>query len=396
MNFRIDTQTLSLPAIGAEGNEFTVSSIPRPYQVKLDNCADPCLSIQAQLAANPKNILIIDQKVYALYGNHIDWPDNQTFQIPATELFKGMEGVLALYDFLHQHQITKGETLVVVGGGITQDLSAFVAATYKRGLNWVFFPTTLLAMSDSCIGGKAGVNYRGSKNQLALFSSPQSVIINTAFLQTLPAKDLKSGLGEILKLCITGGKLFIDFFQQSVHLGTVKHVDLYKPLIMNALAVKRAVIEADEFEQHIRKGLNYGHTIGHVIEAMTDYAIPHGIAVVIGMMIVNQMSFEQALLDREACLEVNRICFSLLDEDSRQKLKTLDISTMMLRLQQDKKVSGDHVTMIMLFAPGHLGFVKLKMNADLQQRLWQACDHLGLIEMVINRVLGKNQNLLVN
>lgn len=380
MKFRIDTHDLPLPTTSANLYEFTVASIPRPYQVKLDDGFDPCMSIQAQLASNSKNILIIDQKVYALYGKNIDWPDSRTFQVPATEIFKGMEGVLALYDFLHQHQITKGETLVVVGGGITQDISAFVAATYKRGLNWVFFPTTLLAMSDSCIGGKAGVNYRGSKNQLALFSSPQSVVINTAFLQTLSEKDLKSGLGEILKLCITGGKPFIDFFQQSVQSGVVKQFEQYKFLIMNALAVKRAVIEIDEFEQNIRKGLNYGHTIGHVIEAMTDYAIPHGIAVVIGMMIVNQMSFEHGLLASEDCLAINRVCFSLLDEESRQKIGTLDIEDMMLRLQQDKKVSGDQVTLIMLFAPGHLGFVKLTMNADLQQTLWKACDQLGLID----------------
>lgn len=380
MNFRIDAQDLYLPPLSAEVQTFTVASIPRPYQVTLDDSSEPCHAIQIQLAANPKNILIIDQKVYALYGKNIDWPDSRTFQMPATETFKGMEGVLALYDFLHQHQMTKGETLVVVGGGITQDISAFVAATYKRGLNWVFFPTTLLAMSDSCIGGKAGVNYRGSKNQLALFSSPQSVIINIAFLQTLPEKDLKSGLGEILKLCITGGKQLVDFFQQVVQSGRVQHFEHFKPLIMNALSVKRAVIEVDEFEQNIRKGLNYGHTIGHVIEAMTDYAIPHGIAVVIGMMIVNQMSSEQGLLAREECVEINRVCFSLLDDESRQKLKTLDIQDMMLRLQQDKKVSGDQVTMIMLMAPGYLGFVKLTMNADLQQCLWKACDHLGIID----------------
>ena len=103
-------------------------------------------------------------------------------------------------------------------------------------------------------------------------------------------------------------------------------------------------------------------------------------AVVIGMMIVNQMSSEQGLLAREECVEINRVCFSLLDDESRQKLKTLDIQDMMLRLQQDKKVSGDQVTMIMLMAPGYLGFVKLTMNADLQQCLWKACDHLGIID----------------
>lgn len=379
MSFKIDTREIELVADQLNQSEFTVASIHRPYLVKLDECTVPCDSIQAQLNAHPKNILIIDQKVYTLYGKNIDWPDEQIFQIPATEAFKGMEGVLALYDFLHQHQITKGETMIVVGGGITQDISAFVAATYKRGLNWIFFPTTLLAMSDSCIGGKAGVNYRGSKNQLALFSSPQRVLINTAFLRTLPEKDIRSGLGEILKLCITGGDHLLVFFQQCVQAGQVKNDSLFPSLIMRALAVKRAVIELDEFEQHIRKGLNYGHTIGHVIEAMTDYAIPHGIAVVLGMMIVNQLSFDQGLLAREDCLKINKICFSLIDEETRQKLNHLDFDDMMRRLQQDKKVAGDKITMIMLLEPGYLGFVKLSMNDELKHRLLKVCDQLGII-----------------
>lgn len=380
MNFRIDTTDLSLSAAMLQTQEFTVASIPRPYKVSLDVCDDPCASIQAQLAEQPKNLLIIDQNVYGLYGKHLNWPADRIFQVPATEAFKGMDGVMALYDFLHQHQITKGETLVVVGGGITQDISGFVAATYKRGLNWVYFPTTLLAMSDSCIGGKAGVNYRGSKNQLALFSSPQAVLINTAFLRTLAAKDIQSGLGEILKLCITGGNQLVEFFQQSVQSGVVTHVENFKSLIMCALAVKRAVIEVDEFEQNIRKGLNYGHTIGHVIEAMTDYAIPHGIAVVIGMMIVNQLSFEQGLLGAEDFHALNKTCFDLVDADSRNLLTTLNTQDMMRRLQQDKKVSGDKVTLIMLYAPGQLGFVQCVMDDDLKQRLHRVCCHLGAFD----------------
>jgi 3-dehydroquinate synthase len=378
MNFKIDTQTLSVPESLFHAQEFMVASVPRPYQIVLDENHDPCQSIQTQLAGNAKNLLIIDQNVYALYGKNINWPDSKIFQIPATEAFKGIEGVLELYDFLHQQDITKGETLVVVGGGITQDLSAFVAATYKRGLNWVFFPTTLLAMSDSCIGGKAGVNYRGSKNQLALFSAPQQVKINIEFLKTLAPKDIQSGLGEILKLCITGGKESVAFFQQKVPFGKITQHAHFQPLIMRALAIKRAVIEQDEFEQNIRKGLNYGHTIGHVIEAMTEYAIPHGIAVVMGMMIVNQLSFEQGLLSREHFIAINSACCNLVDTESRHLLKELNVEEMMQRLQQDKKVAGNTVTLIMLHAPGHLGFVKTIMDEHLQQRLQKACQQFEL------------------
>lgn len=374
MSFRIDTHDLALSAELMQAQAFTVASTPRPYCVTLAPESDPCASIQACLVADPKNLLIIDQNVYALYGQNIDWPETRIFQIPATEVFKGMGGVMALYDFLYQHQISKRETLVVVGGGITQDISGFAAATYKRGLNWVFFPTTLLAMSDSCIGGKAGVNYRGSKNQLALFSSPQEVLINTRFLQTLDAREIQSGLGEILKLCITGGQDLVDFFQRSLQSGAVNQVDGLQPLIMSALAVKRAVIEVDEFEQGIRKGLNYGHTLGHVIEAMSDYAIPHGIAVVIGMMIVNQMSCEQGLLTQEHCLAIHTLCLTLIDAKSLELLKNMNTQDMMIKLQQDKKVSGDSVTLIMLHAPGHLGFVAVKMDNYLEQKIQSIFD----------------------
>lgn len=369
MSFRIDSHDLDLAAESMDSTSFTVASIPRPYQVVLDAELDPCTTIQTYLARDPKNVLIIDRNVYALYGKTIEWPEDKIFQVTATETFKEMDTVLALYDFLHRHHITKRETLIVVGGGITQDISAFAAATYKRGLNWVFFPTTLLAMADSCIGGKAGVNYRGSKNQLALFSSPQTVLINTNFLSTLAEKEIQSGLGEILKLCITGGQDLIDFFHRSQQSGAVKQATGLQALIMAALAVKRAVIEVDEFEQGIRKGLNYGHTLGHVVEAMTDYAIPHGIAVVIGMLVVNQLSVEQGLLAQEQHAVVHALCLSLIDADSRRLLKMLNTKDMMSRLQQDKKVSGDTVTLIMLHAPGHLGFMAVTMDAALERRL---------------------------
>ncbi|MCR9191805.1 MAG: 3-dehydroquinate synthase [Gammaproteobacteria bacterium] len=369
MSFSIDGTALALSAEGLVGDSFEVASVPKPYTVTWDTTPNPCTTINACLAENPKNILIIDEKVLGLYGKDIVWPEAQIFKVSATETFKGMDGVLSLYDFMHQHHITKGETLVVVGGGITQDLSAFVAATYKRGLDWVFFPTTLLAMSDSCIGGKAGVNYKGSKNQLALFSAPRTVMINPAFLETLASQDMQSGLGEILKLCIIGGLPWVEFFDQVVQSGKVQDATQLKPLIMNALAVKRAVIEMDEFEQHLRKGLNYGHTIGHVIEAMADYAIPHGIAVVLGMLIVNQMSCEQGLLSPEHCLAVNTLCLSLIDEATLTHLKALDTNQLLQRLKQDKKVSGDKITLILLVAPGQLGFVKMPMDGVLEQQL---------------------------
>lgn len=374
MNFCIDNQTLSFELFNEDN--FMVQSVPKPYSVSWDTTSNPCESINAILAQNPNNILLIDEHVWSLYGKEIRCNAENLFKAPATESFKQLEGVMQLYDYLHQRQFTKGETLVVVGGGIIQDIGAYVGATYKRGIRWVYFPTTLLAMSDSCIGGKAGVNYQGAKNQLALFSSPSSVIINSAFLKTLEKKEIQSGLGEILKLFITGGMELLEQYPYYLNQVSIGHHDYFKPLILGALAVKKAVIERDEFEQNIRKGLNYGHTLGHVIESISHYAIPHGIAVVVGMMLMNEMNCILGNLSRQTSSEINQLGLSLLNEELLDLLQRLDLSQLTVRVRQDKKVIGNNITLIMLNAPGKLDFVSTKIDESFSNAITQSFQHL--------------------
>lgn len=376
MKFTIDNNELNLSLTDSDTTSFTVASIPRPYQVTWDSTENPCDTINHLLAENPKNLLFIDEKVFELYGQTLKHPTNQIFKAPATETFKTLDGVTQLCDFLYQHDFTKGETLVVVGGGIIQDIGAFVGASYKRGINWVHFPTTLLAMSDSCIGGKAGVNYKGVKNQLALFSAPKAVIINPTFLNTLDKKDLQSGLGEILKLCITGGSTLLNTYAKHVQNGVMVNKEDAKSLILSALAVKKAVIEEDEFEQNIRKALNYGHTLGHAIESISHYDIPHGIAVVVGMMLVNSMSCEQGYLSRSDNTEINTLCLRLLDDDLLIKLKKIDLHALLQCLKQDKKAVGNSVTFVMLTSPGSLNFVKMTLDQQLVQQITDTFNQL--------------------
>ena len=376
MKFTIDSKELNLSLDCLDTASFTVSSIPRPYQVTWDSAANPCDMMNEILSRNPKNLLFIDEKVFELYGKDIKHPASKIFKAPATETFKALDGVSQLCDFLYEHDFSKGETLVVVGGGIIQDIGAFVGASYKRGINWVHFPTTLLAMSDSCIGGKAGVNYKGAKNQLALFSAPREVIINPVFLNTLDKKDMQSGLGEILKLYITGGPTMLSAYDKYIKNGMIINKDDIKPLILGALAIKKAVIEEDEFELNIRKGLNYGHTLGHAIESVSHYDIPHGIAVVVGMMLVNGMNCERGHLTRSDCAEINTLCLRLLDDDLLARLKKIDIYAMLHSLKQDKKVIGDYVTFVMLSAPGKLSFVKIKLDEKLEDQIKDTFNHI--------------------
>ena len=162
-------------------------------------------------------------------------------------------------------------------------------------------------MADSCIGAKSAINYGGTKNLIGLFSAPKEVFINTTFLKTLDKRDVLSGYGEIIKLCIVGGKSTIEEFMKVKDLQKGDLLFQIDILIKTALTVKKAVIIEDEFENNIRKALNYGHTIGHAIEPIVKYKIPHGIAVLIGMFVENYISNEYGYLDSVSCNKLNKI-----------------------------------------------------------------------------------------
>lgn len=372
IRFSIDQKIFNASPEILSADEFTVDSVPRPYQVKFDVTHKPLEPVNALLQKNPKNLLLIDRKVLALYREQITIAEDRIFAAEASEAFKTLDGVTQVLDFLQTHDFTKGELLIVVGGGIIQDIGAFVGAVYKRGIAWMHFPTTLLAMCDSCIGGKAGVNYNQVKNQLALFSAPRAIIINPVFLESLDQDAINSGLGEILKLCIIGGKPFLDLYKQYVQGGQVKKLADFRALILAALAVKKAIVEKDEFELHHRKSLNYGHTLGHAVESLSHYAIPHGQAVVVGMVLVNYLSHAQGLLSKNDLDELNVLCFDLLGERILNILKTLSLDSMISLLKKDKKTEGQVTNFIFMKNIGDTHFVKLVLDEKLAGQIQQA------------------------
>lgn len=364
MQFIIENKAFTYAPMFTSHDQFTVTSIPRPYQVIWDNADNPFIKIQQILEQNKNNLLVIDEKVYQNYATKIAWPREKIFLIAATEDNKSLTGATRLIDFLQTNEITKGEQLIVVGGGITQDLAGFVAAMYKRGIPWYLFPTTLLSMCDSCIGGKTGINYHNAKNQLALFSAPTQVIINPEFLTTLGAQEIKSGLGEILKLAITAGEPLIALFSKSVQQGQVVQPEYFKPLIMGALSIKKAVVEVDEFEQNYRKSLNYGHTFGHAFEILSGYKIPHGLAVVMGMLVANDLSMKAQLLDKNENRRLKNLCLSLLSAEVVATARSLDVQALLPLLKKDKKTLNARVNLVLLKKPGELVFKMMDLNAE--------------------------------
>ena len=372
MNFQIAETKFQVPDDLYNCSEFTIKSSPKSYKVYWDHAENPCHLINQKLAQNANNVLLIDEKVYGLYRDKIKHQSTQVIFVSALETSKTLSGAEAVFNSLYEKKFSKSDELVVVGGGITQDIGAFIGATYKRGIKWSFFPTTLLAMSDSCIGCKSGLNFKDAKNQLALFSAPSEIIINTKFIDTLEARDIKSGLGEILKLFITGGHDFLEKYKLWVQHGRVENHENYYHLIQGALAIKKAVIEKDEFEYHERKALNYGHTFGHALESMSNYEIPHGLAVVLGMILVNQISCDEGFLEKKDNEYLKEICIDLLDNSSLNYLKKIDIYEIFNYVKQDKKVAGEMITFVVLSHFGHIGFMALKINDSLADKIKSA------------------------
>ena len=292
---------------------------------------------------NDKQVVLVDKNVQQLYNiNH-----NKMIVIEATEQNKSIETVLDVCETLTQYEFDKGFTLVVIGGGIIQDIGAFTSKIYKRGINWIFYPTTLLSQCDSCIGGKTALNFKSYKNQLALFSAPQEVIIDADFLDTLSKDDITSGYGEIVKLFLIGGDYYIN---------NIDKFD-YKEAIYHSLNIKKAVIDFDEFENNERKSLNYGHSFGHVIEPLTNYKISHGEAVLLGIEIINKLFTKNSYITNL----INR--YTNLD-----KIKNLDPNQITFNLKSDKKVKNGIITFVVT-QPGNNYFLDTKIDTDLENKI---------------------------
>lgn len=273
-------------AVSAEF-DLTVQSHRGPYVARFTS--EPFTALREQTAG--RSHVLCDSKVFSLYEApmKIALDAAAPILIDATEDEKSLEAMPRHVAALLQRGVRRGDVLVAVGGGIIQDIVCFLAATLLRGVEWRFFPTTLLAQADSCIGSKSSINAAGAKNILGTFTPPSSVLISTSFLLTLDERDVRSGVGEMLKVhAIAGPEAFAriagDYDSLFAEPSVMEHY------IRASLEIKRGVIELDEFDKGPRNVMNYGHTFGHAIESATDFAIPHGIAVTIGMDMANFVS----------------------------------------------------------------------------------------------------------
>lgn len=294
------------------------------------------------------DFIFIDRNVYNLNPLAFTHINNEYILIfDAIESNKVIEFVLLLTDKLYNINFTKKNNLIVIGGGITQDVGGFAAAIYKRGIDWIYIPTTVLSMTDSCIGSKVNIN-RVSKNILGMFNAPNCIYVSNYFLDSLNYDDIISGIGEALKLSLIGGQITYDLF-----INKLKTKD-YVSIIKLASLVKRIIIEYDEYEVHTRKVLNYGHTIGHAIEGTTHYYIPHGIAVLIGMLVNNKLFYS------DKYEEINKLILELINPKFFEI--EFNYNEFIKHILSDKKNKGNDICFIILDEIGKTKIIYKSIN----------------------------------
>lgn len=302
-----------------------------------------------------QRLFVVDEEVWRHHGTGplAAIPEEDLMLLPVSEERKSLESVMEVYDRLMIRSAKKNMTLISIGGGIVQDVTGFVASTLYRGLNWVFVPTTLLAQADSCIGSKTSLNYKRFKNLLGTFYPPAEVHIYPPFLRTLARPDFLSGLGEVVKLHVMGGQTSIEGLAGNLPRVLARDPEALLGAIRSSLAVKLSYMEGDEFDTGRRNLLNYGHCFGHALETVSDYAIPHGQAVVIGMLFANLAAARRGILAEATCeFLAEQLLLQSLSVELREEYLAPD--RLLEAMKQDKKRVGDGLVMVMLNEGGEL------------------------------------------
>lgn len=305
------------------------------------------LSFMKALTCRENAEYVIDRKVYDLYTEHFkDIPKDRLYLIDALEENKNIDTALAICEKMTEIPAKRNSNLISVGGGIVQDITGFVANVLYRGINWTFVPTTLLAGCDSCIGGKTSLNYNKFKNLLGTFYPPDEIYICSQMFLTLTDKDFKSGMGEVVKFNIMSGEEGLVNIESNIEALLERRIDVINRFVESSLAFKKTFIEIDEFDKSERIKLNFAHTFGHAIEVVTEYAIPHGTAVAIGMIMANHVSNVRGLLSDDITARSEKLLAKVIDIEPKLLDKPLD--EYMKAIRKDKKQINDSLTAVLI------------------------------------------------
>lgn len=342
----------------SEIQDFTVKSIWHEYQVRFVN--DLAQSLLAELKEG--DLIIIDKDIKELYQDKLDPVLQQTahLALTASEDQKEFSRLAQVINHLIENGFRKNHRLVAIGGGIIQDITGFLASILYRGVDWLFAPTTLLSQCDSCIGSKTSINFASYKNQLGTFYPPRIILVDNGFLDTLPELDLRSGIGEMIHYFLIAGRGEFEFIRDNRQ-ACLQDKSVLLEAVSRSLTIKRAMIQKDEFDRNERQIFNYGHSFGHALETLSNYRIPHGIAVSYGMDLANHLSAKLGYISPELRQEIR----PLLEANWRGVgLGRINSDQFIAALGKDKKNVGNQIKVILTRGLGDMFKTTLPMNPE--------------------------------
>lgn len=321
----------------------------RNYNILIDSGLLPQLGAQVAALGNIQTVALVSEtNVYPLYGKQVEDTLRRaglnvvSFVFPAGESSKNAHVYLELVNFLAKNRLTRTDALVALGGGVVGDLTGFAAATYLRGIRFIQVPTTLLAAVDSSVGGKTAIDLEVGKNLVGAFWQPSLVLCDTDTLDTLPREIFLDGCAEVIKYAILYDS---DFFHYLASTGP-GFDKAY--VIERCVTMKRDVVARDEFDTGERRLLNLGHTVGHGVEAKSNFTLSHGKSVAIGTAIIARSAVNYQLLSQECAIKIENLlrefCLPVRTQDSAKELASFALS--------DKKRTGGTVSLVVPRAIG--------------------------------------------
>jgi 3-dehydroquinate synthase len=316
----------------------------------------------ARLKVGRRCAVISDANVAPLYGKRAcEVLEREGFApllltVPAGETAKRLKTVQSCYDQLAAHRLERGSFVVALGGGVVGDLAGFVSATYLRGIPFVQVPTTLLSQVDSSVGGKVGVNLNAGKNLVGAFYQPRLVMCDLETLNTLPEREYRSGLAEVIKYGIIYDEGFFKKLERHLPKILGREPQILASVVARCCEIKAEVVGQDEKESGLRAILNFGHTLGHGLEAISHYGkYLHGEAIAIGQVAAARLS-QQALGLSEN--DAKRICslFERVGLPTELRITAAQRPKLKAAMAQDKKVSGGEIKFVLARRIGQVEF----------------------------------------
>ena len=313
------------------------------------------------------DLVVIDDNVLKLHDLKLEVPCLRIF---ATETAKEYSSVTQIFASMLSHQINRKSRILAVGGGVVQDIVTFAASLFFRGITWDFLPTTLLAMGDSCIGGKSSINFKSTKNVIGNFYPPENIFLHVDFLKTLNESNLKSGIGELYHYAFLSTKKDFEWYNFILSEGYDKlKLSQLRSLILKTLCIKKEIIEEDEFDKGRRLFNNWGHTIGHAIEAVSNFQVPHGQAVLAGILFELKLL---ALINEKSYHQLTKIVERLNSEYGFNPLPDLISTELFEVIKKDKKN-----------LPGKIAIVNLHEIERIELRFIDELEYSNLLKRAL-------------